>query len=219
MAVFLSNDDSNPSELSLSALASDPPSELNVLGHNGHPLSMNGTEVGVLEQPNQVGLRRLLQRRHGGALEPEIRLEVLCDLTNQALERQLADEELSGLLVLPDLTKRDGSGAEAVGLLDAAGGGSGLPGCLGGELLPRRLAAGGLASGLLGMCEFGRSNSTISDRSRRVWTDKEATLIMAMKDLVATGWKSDNGFRAGYLTRIENIKRQHLPNTDLRVQP
>ncbi|KAG6402804.1 hypothetical protein SASPL_135017 [Salvia splendens] len=70
-----------------------------------------------------------------------------------------------------------------------------------------------------GMCEFGRSNSTISDRSRRVWTDKEATLIMAMKDLVATGWKSDNGFRAGYLTRIENIKRQHLPNTDLRVQP
>ncbi|KAG6425018.1 hypothetical protein SASPL_115441 [Salvia splendens] len=71
-----------------------------------------------------------------------------------------------------------------------------------------------------GMSGFGRSNSTISDRSRRGWTDKEeATLIMAMKDLMATGWKSDNGFKAGYLTRIENIMRQHLPNTDLRVHP
>ena len=44
----------------------------------------------------------------------------LCDLTDQALERQLADQQLGGLLVLPDLTQGDGSGSVPVRLLDAA---------------------------------------------------------------------------------------------------
>merc|ERR1719209_580538 len=42
------------------------------------------------------------------------------------------------------------SGPVAVGLLDAPGGGGGLPGGLGGQLLPGSLPTGGLASGLLG---------------------------------------------------------------------
>jgi len=33
----------------------------------------------------------------------------LSDLTNQPLERQLADQQLGGLLVLPDLTQGDSS--------------------------------------------------------------------------------------------------------------
>ncbi|KAG6430622.1 hypothetical protein SASPL_108694 [Salvia splendens] len=58
------------------------------------------------------------------------------------------------------------------------------------------------------------------DRSRRSWPDKEeATLIVALKDLVVTGWKSDNGFRSGYLTRIEDALKRDFPNTDLRAQP
>ena len=44
--------------------------------------------------------------------------------------------------------------AVAVGLLDAAGGGGGLAGRLGGELLARRLAAGGFACCLLGAGHF-----------------------------------------------------------------
>ena len=43
-------------------------------------------------------------------LEAEIDLEVLRDLTNQTLERKLADEELGVLLVLSDLTKSDSAG-------------------------------------------------------------------------------------------------------------
>jgi hypothetical protein len=43
-------------------------------------------------------------------LETEIRLEVLGDLTNQTLERKLADEKLSALLVLADLTQGDSAG-------------------------------------------------------------------------------------------------------------
>ena len=44
----------------------------------------------------------------------------LCNLTDQALERQLADQQLGGLLVLPDLTQGDGSGPVPVRLLDTA---------------------------------------------------------------------------------------------------
>ena len=42
--------------------------------------TVDGAEVGVLEEPHEVGLRRLLQREDGGGLEAEVRLEVLRDL-------------------------------------------------------------------------------------------------------------------------------------------
>jgi hypothetical protein len=48
-------------------------------------------------------------------------LEVLGDFTDEALEGELADEELRGLLVPPNLTQSDGTGAEPMGLLDTAG--------------------------------------------------------------------------------------------------
>ena len=51
-------------------------------------------------------------------------LEVLSDLTDEALEGELADEELGRLLVAADFTESDGSGPEAMGLLDTAGRGS-----------------------------------------------------------------------------------------------
>jgi len=47
-----------------------------------------------LEQSDEVGLCGLLQRQHGAGLEAEVRLEVLSNLTDQPLERQLADEQL-----------------------------------------------------------------------------------------------------------------------------
>ena len=51
-----------------------------------------------------------LEGADGGRLEPQVGLEVLGDLPHQALERQLADEQLSRLLVPPDLTEGDGTG-------------------------------------------------------------------------------------------------------------
>jgi len=50
-------------------------------------------------------------------------LEVLGNFTNKPLEGELADEELSGLLVPPDLTESNGTGAESVRLLDTSSGG------------------------------------------------------------------------------------------------
>ncbi|KAF7803383.1 histone 3 [Senna tora] len=118
--------------------------------HNGDSLSVNGTEISILEEPNQVSLGSFLKSGHGGALESEICLEILSDLTNQSLERKLPDQKLGALLVLPDLTKSHRTWPEAVRLLHAAGGRSGLPSSLGRQLLPRSLTTGGLASGLLG---------------------------------------------------------------------
>jgi len=71
-------------------------------------------------------------------------------LTHQTLERELADQELSGLLVATNLTKSDGTGLVTVRLLDASGRGRRLASGLGGELLTGSLSTGGLAGGLLG---------------------------------------------------------------------
>uniref|UniRef100_A0A3P8V922 Adrenoceptor alpha 1B n=1 Tax=Cynoglossus semilaevis TaxID=244447 RepID=A0A3P8V922_CYNSE len=97
----------------------------------------------------QVGLAGLLQSHDGGALEAQVGLEVLGDLPDQALEGQLADQQLRGLLVATDLTQSHGAGPVPVGLLHAAGGGGALTGCLGGQLLPGSLTSGGLTGGLL----------------------------------------------------------------------
>ena len=110
---------------------------------------MDGTEVGVLEEANEVGLGSLLESEDGGGLETKVGLEVLGDLTDETLEWELADEELGGLLVPADLTESHGTWTVAVGLLDASSGWGGLASGLGGQLLARSLSSGRLASGLL----------------------------------------------------------------------
>ena len=49
---------------------------------NGDALGVDGAEVGVLEEGDEVRLDRLLEGADGRRLEAEIRLEVLGDLTN-----------------------------------------------------------------------------------------------------------------------------------------
>ena len=137
---------------SLGTLAADASGQLDVLGHDGDALGVDGAQVGVLEETNQVGLRGLLQGHDGAGLETQVGLEVLGDLTDKTLEGQLADEELSRLLVATDLTKSHGTGAVTMGLLDASGGGGGLASSLGGELLAGSFSSGGFTSGLLGTC-------------------------------------------------------------------
>ncbi|CAL9192713.1 unnamed protein product, partial [Musa hybrid cultivar] len=132
-----------------SPLTADPASELDVLGHDGYSLRMDRAEIGVLEEANQIGLGRLLEGRHSGALEPEVRLEVLRDLPHQPLKGQLPDQQLRALLVLTDLPERHRPGPEAVRLLHATGRGGRLPGCLRRQLFPRCLPPGGLPRRLL----------------------------------------------------------------------
>ena len=147
-------------ESDLSSLSTDAAGQLDVLGHDGDTLGVDGAQVGVLEQTDQVGLAGLLESHDGGALEPQVSLEVLGDLPHQTLEGQLADEQLGGLLVSPDLTESHSAGPVSVGLLDSTGGGGGLPGSLGGQLLPGSLSSGGLTGGLLGTSHGDGSDDT-----------------------------------------------------------
>ena len=104
----------------LSALATDAAGQLDVLRHDGDALGVDGAEVGVLEEADEVGLACLLEGQDGGGLEAQVGLEVLGDLADEALERQLADQQLSGLLVLADLAEGDGARAVSAWLFDAA---------------------------------------------------------------------------------------------------
>ena len=115
---------------------------------------MDGAKVGVLEKTNEISLGSLLKGKDGRSLETEIGLEVLGDLADEALEGELADKKLGGLLVSADLTKSDGTGSVAVRLLDTTGGGGALAGSLGGELLSGGLASSGLSCGLLSTGHF-----------------------------------------------------------------
>ena len=135
---------------SLGTLSADSPGELDVLGHDGDPLGVDGAQVGVLKESDEVSLAGLLESHDGRALEPQVSLEVLGNLPHQTLEGELADEELSGFLVPPDLSEGDCSGPISVGLLDTSGSGGGLSGSLGGQLFPGGLASGGFTCGLLG---------------------------------------------------------------------
>jgi hypothetical protein len=110
---------------------------------------VDGAEVGILKEGDEVRLDGLLESTDGGGLESEIRLEVLGNLTDQTLEGELSDEELGRLLVSSNLTESDGTGLVAVRLLDTSGRWGGLASSLGSELLARGLATSGLAGGLL----------------------------------------------------------------------
>jgi hypothetical protein len=140
--------------MNLRALATDAAGQLDVLGHDGDTLGMDGSQVGVLEQADQVGLSGLLKGEHGRALESQVGLEVLGDLSHQALEGQLADQQLSRLLVSADLSQSHSAGSVSVGLLHTTSGGRALAGSLGGELLAGGLASRGLTSSLLSSGHF-----------------------------------------------------------------
>jgi histone H3 len=114
------------SKRSLSTLTTDAAGKLDVLGHDGDTLGVDGSQVGVLEETDEVGLSGFLEGEHGRALEAEIGLEVLGNLTDETLEGELADQELGRLLVLSDLTESDGTGSVTMGLLDTTGSGGGL---------------------------------------------------------------------------------------------
>ena len=93
----------------LRALATETAGKLDVLALNGHTFGVDGAQVGVLKERDEIGLNGLLESTDGGTLEAEVGLEVLGDFTDQTLEGELADEELGGLLVTTDLTESNGS--------------------------------------------------------------------------------------------------------------
>ena len=119
----------------------------------GHDSRRLEAEVGLVvyhsTKPNTVSHTPRATHHASHKLDGRRGQLTLGDFTDEALEGQLADEELGALLIAADLTEGDGTRAEAVGLLHAAGRRGCLAGLLGGELLARSLATGRLAGGLL----------------------------------------------------------------------
>jgi len=138
----------------LSPLAANTARQLDVLGHDRHPLAMDGAEEAVLKHPNEVTLGGFLKSHKSNARELQRTIEVLSNLTHKPLERGFEQEELSPLLVPPNLTQGHSAGAEAVRLLDPSNARSGLACSLGGQGLPRSLAASGLSRSLLRACHW-----------------------------------------------------------------
>lgn len=69
-----------------------------------------------------------------------------------------------------------------------------------------------------GSTDLGRSHRP--EKTRRSWTNREEeVLLAALKELVATGWKSDNGFRPGYVKKLEEAMKKEFPRTDLKGVP
>lgn len=93
----------------LRTLTTEAAGKLDVLGLDGDTLGVDGAEVGVFEERDEVGLDGLLESADGRALEAQVGLEVLGDFTDQTLEGELADQELGRLLVATDLTESDGT--------------------------------------------------------------------------------------------------------------
>ncbi|CAA0814552.1 Unknown protein [Striga hermonthica] len=59
-----------------------------------------------------------------------------------------------------------------------------------------------------------------ADKGRRSWTKhEEEVLIVALKEVVANGWKSENGFKTGFLQVLEQDLARKLPGTDLKGTP
>ena len=144
---------------SLSTLTTETASELYILRLDGHTLGVDGSQVGVFKEPDQVSFRRFLQGTDGAALETQVGLEVLGNLTHKTLEGQLADKQLSALLITTDFSQSNSSWSVTVWLLDSSGCWGRLTGGLGGELLTRGLSTGGLTGCLLCSCHFSLFSS------------------------------------------------------------
>ena len=76
-----------------------------ILGLDGNTLGVDSGQVSILEERDEVCLSSLLEGHDGGGLEAQVGLEVLGDFADEALEGELADEELCG-------RRRSGTGAD-----------------------------------------------------------------------------------------------------------
>ena len=126
----------------LCSFSSDSTGQLNVLGHDGDTLGVDGAQVGVFKQTNKVSLASLLKSHHSRALEAQIGLEILSDFSHKTLKGQLADQQLSGFLVTTDLSKSDCARPVTMRFLDATSSWRALTGCFCGELFSWSFSTG-----------------------------------------------------------------------------
>ena len=180
----------------LCAFSADAAGELYVFRHDGYSLGVDRTEVCVFEETNQIGFACLLQCHHSRALEAQLSLEILGDLTDETLEGQLADEKFGALLVAADFSEGNCAGPVAMRLLNTAGGRSAFSGCLSRQLFSGCFSSGRLASCLLGTSHLESVSGRALGISIEVIRENELTLRFP------PFYISERGFRVNFVTAM-----------------
>ena len=87
----------------LRTLSPDSSCQLNVSRHDGNSPGMDGTQVGIVKQPDKVCLRGFLETQYRRRLESQVCLVVLGDRPHHPLERQLSNEQCCAPLEMTDV--------------------------------------------------------------------------------------------------------------------
>ena len=115
---------------------------------------MDGAQVGIFEKTDQVSFGGFLESQDSGALESQVTFEFLGDFSNQSLERELSQKEISRFLIFSDFSEGNGTGSESVGFLDTSGGGGGLSSLLGSKGFSWSFLSSGFSSGQFSSSHF-----------------------------------------------------------------
>ena len=98
-------------------VSADASGKIHVFLLDGHSLGVDGAEVGVLKEADDVGFSGFLQGEESLGLEAEAVIHVHGDATNETLEGGTREHHLSRLLISLDLAKSDGTRLEPSHLL------------------------------------------------------------------------------------------------------
>ncbi|KAL8541311.1 hypothetical protein ACS0TY_002529 [Phlomoides rotata] len=73
----------------------------------------------------------------------------------------------------------------------------------------------------IGSSRRGENVPTITETiHRRIWTLKEEYMLAhALEKIIMDSWKTENGFKNGYLKQLEKDIKKLDPQTDLRSEP
>ena len=69
--------------------------ELEISGHDGDSLGVDGAQVGVFEEGDEVSFSGFLEGQDSGGLEPEFLFPFVGDFSDHSLEGEFSDEEIS----------------------------------------------------------------------------------------------------------------------------
>ena len=73
------------------SFTTDPPGQLDIFGHDGYPLGVYGTQVGILKQSNQVSFSCFLKCHYRLTLEPDI---AVFPSWRQIIQNNFSDQSL-----------------------------------------------------------------------------------------------------------------------------
>ena len=90
-------------------ISSDSSGELHVFLHDGGSLGVDGAEVGVLEDTDEISLRCFLKGYESLSLESEVLIDRSANVSHKSVEWSSWEKHVGGFLISLDLSKSDGT--------------------------------------------------------------------------------------------------------------